>query len=116
MTASTPEKKYYSICEISRAAGLPEYTIRYWEAEFGLLKPIRLESGHRRYTDRDVRCILKIKDLVYKNGMTLQGAKKLLTARTRASARNIVGGAASPKLLKLLREAHNELSQIIKEC
>lgn len=111
-----PEKKYYTIGEISRTAGLPEYTIRYWESEFGLLKPVRLESGHRRYTEKDVRSIIRIKDLVYRNGLTLEGAKKLLAGKAKVKTQASPVSAASPKLLKQLRELHNELSQIIKEC
>ena len=73
------EKDYFSIGDVKRITGVPEYSVRYWEAEFGLIKPIRKESGHRRYTKSDVYTILKIKDLIYKHKLTLEGAKKQLS-------------------------------------
>lgn len=72
------QKEYFSIGDVKRITGVPEYSVRYWEAEFGLIRPIRLESGHRRYTKQDVYTILKIKDLIYKHKLTLEGAKKKL--------------------------------------
>lgn len=69
------ERDYFSIGDVKRITGVPEYSVRYWEAEFGLIRPIRLESGHRRYTKEDLYTILKIKDLIYKHKLTLEGAK-----------------------------------------
>ena len=72
------QKEYFSIGDVKRITGVPEYSVRYWEAEFGLIRPIRLESGHRRYTKEDVYTILRIKGLIYKHKLTLEGAKKQL--------------------------------------
>lgn len=72
------QKEYFSIGDVKRLTGVPEYSIRYWESEFGLIRPIRLESGHRRYTRENIETLLKIKDLIYKHKLTLEGAKKQL--------------------------------------
>lgn len=48
------QREYFSIGDVKRITGVPEYSVRYWEAEFNLIRPIRLESGHRRYTKADV--------------------------------------------------------------
>jgi DNA-binding transcriptional MerR regulator len=72
------QQDYFSIGDVKRITGVPEYSIRYWEKEFGLIRPIRLESGHRRYTKENIETILKIKDLIYKHKLTLEGAKKQL--------------------------------------
>lgn len=72
------QQDYFSIGDVKRITGVPEYSIRYWEKEFGLIRPIRLESGHRRYTKGNIETILKIKDLIYKHKLTLEGAKKQL--------------------------------------
>ncbi len=107
------QKDYFSIGDVKRITGVPEYSIRYWEAEFGLIKPIRLESGHRRYTKQDVYTILRIKDLIYKHKLTLEGAKKQLT-------HNEGFGRAkqnSPSVdIKFLSEIKETLSQLLKEC
>lgn len=111
MTHGDGEKKYYSIGETSRITGVPEHSIRHWEKEFGLLRPVRKESGHRRYTAREIDALNEIKDLVYRRKMTLAGAKKHLSRKTRAES----GGQLDGEALRLLEEIHKELSAILKE-
>ncbi len=77
------EKKYLTMREASRKAQVPEYTMRYWETKFRLLRPLRLASGHRRYTIADVETLLEIKDLVFVKGYSLDGARKALSAKKR---------------------------------
>ncbi len=107
------QKNYFSIGDVKRITGVPEYSVRYWEAEFGLIKPIRLESGHRRYTKADVYTILKIKDLIYKHKLTLEGAKKQL-GKYSPTAKNAEKKAGVD--VKILSEIKETLSQILKEC
>ncbi len=107
------QKDYFSIGDVKRITGVPEYSVRYWEAEFGLIKPIRLESGHRRYTKADVYTILKIKDLIYKHKLTLEGAKKQLS-KFSPTARAQTKTAATD--VKFLSEIKETLSQLLKEC
>lgn len=106
------QKEYFSIGDVKRITGVPEYSVRYWEAEFGLIKPIRKESGHRRYTKNDVYTILKIKDLIYKHKLTLEGAKKQLSKYQFPSA-------DEPKArtnVKILEEIKETLEELLKEC
>lgn len=107
------QKDYFSIGDVKRITGVPEYSVRYWEAEFGLIKPIRLESGHRRYTKQDVYTILKIKDLIYKHKLTLEGAKKQLAHTTGAGRSD---GQNTGADIKFLSEIKETLSQLLKEC
>ncbi len=106
------QKDYFSIGDVRRITGVPEYSVRYWEAEFGLIRPIRLQSGHRRYTKEDVYTILKIKDLIYKHKLTLEGAKKQLSHYHIASP-------GEPKRartdIKLLTEIKDVLAELLKE-
>ena len=45
--------------------------------------PLRLSSGHRRYTRADVDALRQIKDLVFIKGYSLDGARKALAAKKR---------------------------------
>ena len=106
------QKDYFSIGDVRRITGVPEYSVRYWEAEFGLIRPIRLESGHRRYTKEDVYTILKIKDLIYKHKLTLEGAKKQLNHYQFPSSSD----AKRTRLdVKLLTEIKETLAELLKE-
>jgi len=39
MTEHIPEKLYFKIGEVSEITGVEPYILRYWEAEFKLVKP-----------------------------------------------------------------------------
>ena len=55
-----PDKQYFTIGEISRITQVPQYTLRYWENEFKLLRPARKSSGQRRYHKEDVELVIEI--------------------------------------------------------
>ena len=106
------QKDYFSIGDVRRITGVPEYSVRYWEAEFGLIRPIRLESGHRRYTKEDVYTILKIKDLIYKHKLTLEGAKKQLSHYQFPTSSDAKRTRTDVKLLTEIKET---LAELLKE-
>ncbi|MCX5784115.1 MAG: MerR family transcriptional regulator [Elusimicrobia bacterium] len=107
------EKTYLTISEISSRTKLPPHTIRYWETR-ALLRPLRLASGHRRYTKADLETINELKDLVLLKGYTLTGAKKFLRSRKKPAAGQAIKSVSGVKA-ELLEEIRNELSQFIKE-
>jgi len=108
-------KSYFTIGEIEQITNVAKYTIRYWEKAFGIIKPIRKESGHRRYTRQDLDTILKIKELTLKHKMTLEGAKKHLSRfmQTGAKPKN-PEGFYTIRDINFLKEIQKDLSQIIK--
>ena len=53
------------------------HTIRYWENEFKLLKPIIINK-RRHYDNKNIDLLKKIKYLLKVKGMTISGAKKQL--------------------------------------
>jgi len=109
-------RRFYTIGQASRLTGVPCHSIRYWENEFSLLRPQRKTGGHRVYTADDIEKIQRIKELVYVRKMTLEGAKKELSAKKSGLAQNAGGGESSDgKLLELLREINKELCLILKE-
>ncbi|HAH30812.1 MAG TPA: hypothetical protein DCL44_00685 [Elusimicrobia bacterium] len=107
------EKTYFTISEISSRTKLPPYTIRYWET-LALLRPLRLASGHRRYTKADLEIINEVKDLVLLKGYTLTGAKKFLRSRKKPAAERAIKSISGAKA-ELLEEIRSELNQFIKE-
>jgi DNA-binding transcriptional MerR regulator len=71
-------KLYYSISEVSRLTGLEPYVLRYWETEFEELKPQKNRAGNRIYSNRDIKFILRIKELLREKRYTIEGAKVIL--------------------------------------
>lgn len=74
----TIEKLYWSIGEVAEQLGVNTSLIRYWEKEFGNLKPKRTGKGDRLYTKKDIEQLQQIQHLVKEKGFTLQGAREQL--------------------------------------
>ncbi len=76
-----PSKLFYRIGEVSRLTGLEPYVLRYWETEFPQIKPDKGKSKQRLYSKKDLETILQIKQLLYKEGYTIAGARRKLNGR-----------------------------------
>jgi len=72
------KKLYYSISEVSKITDMEQYVLRYWETEFEELSPQKNRAGNRIYTNKDIRLILYIKELLREKKYTIEGAKKIL--------------------------------------
>jgi len=76
---------------------LRPHVLRYWEQEFSQLSPSKRRGNRRYYQRKDVVLIRKIKELLYEQGYTIEGARqqlstqshKLKVASIAASARSI---------------------------
>lgn len=53
-----------SIGELAQATGVSADTIRVWERRYGRPDPVRLESGHRRYTRVHVRWLRQVAEAI----------------------------------------------------
>jgi DNA-binding transcriptional MerR regulator len=71
-------KMYYSISEVSTMTGVKAHVLRYWETEFPSLRPKKNRAGNRNYRPKDIKAILVIRDLLYKEKFTISGARKKL--------------------------------------
>jgi DNA-binding transcriptional MerR regulator len=75
------EKLYYSIGEVAEMLEVPVSTVRFWENEFDILKPMKNKKGNRLFTPVDVKNLKILHHLVKEEGMTLSGAKKKLSEK-----------------------------------
>lgn len=73
-----------TIGEVSAAFGIKPHVLRYWEAQFPMLTPLKRSGGRRLYRVDDIAMVEAIDRLVNREGYTLKGAKKALQT---ASAR-----------------------------
>lgn len=77
------DKRYYRIGEVSRIIGVEPYVLRYWESEFPQIRPRRADTNQRTYQKKDLDVIMKIKQLLYEEKLTIEGARKRLTRKKR---------------------------------
>lgn len=73
------DKYFQRIGEVAEQVGVPTHVLRYWEAEFPQLRPKKGSGGQRLYCSEDIRLISEIKTLLYSQGMTIEGARKVLS-------------------------------------
>jgi DNA-binding transcriptional MerR regulator len=75
------EKLFYSIGEVAEILDVPVSTVRFWENEFDILKPMKNKKGNRLFTPADLRNLRIIHRLVRQEGMTLTGVRKKLSEK-----------------------------------
>ena len=57
---------------------LPTHIIRFWETQFKQIKPKIFNSNRRYYDENCINLLKKVKFLLKKQGMTINGVKKIL--------------------------------------
>jgi DNA-binding transcriptional MerR regulator len=75
------EKLYYSIGEASKMLNVPISTVRFWETEFDILRPMKNKKGNRMFTPADIKNLKIINHLLKEEGMTIQGVRKKLSGK-----------------------------------
>src|SRR4051812_20358654 len=73
-----PDKLYFKIGEVAKLADVEPYVLRYWETEFKEINPIKSKTKQRLYRRKDIETVLWIKQLLYEEGFTIDGARKKL--------------------------------------
>ncbi len=71
-----PAKLYFRIGEVAGLVGVEPHVLRYWEREFRSIRPQKSTKGQRIYSRKDVENLLRVRDLLYRDGFTIAGAKK----------------------------------------
>ena len=80
---------YKTIGEVTKLLGLVNnkngslqtHTIRFWEKEFKQIKPIIRAGNRRYYSQKNFQTIKMIKYLLKDQGLTIKGAKKVLSQK-----------------------------------
>ncbi len=73
-----PAKRYFTIGEVSELCGVKAHVLRYWEQEFTQLKPIKRGGNRRYYQHHEVLLVRHIRELLYEQGFTINGARSRL--------------------------------------
>ena len=73
-----PEKRYFTISEVSKLCGVKPHVLRYWEQEFTQLRPMKRRGNRRYYQSHEVELIRHIRQLLHEQGFTIVGARNKL--------------------------------------
>ena len=97
-----PSKRYFTIGEVSDLCAVKPHVLRYWEQEFTQLRPMKRRGNRRYYQHHEVLLIRKIRELLYDEGFTIQGARMRLSGRQTLS--NLQAEAAALVRLQLAEQ------------
>lgn len=71
-------KRFYRIGDVADILGIPASTLRFWEKEFTIIKPVRNAKNTRLYTPKDIESIKMIHYLVKEKGLKLDAAQAMI--------------------------------------
>ena len=112
---ATPKRDVFKAPEVCEIAQLQPYVLRTWEAEFPGLGQAT-NGGPRLYRRADVEMVLRIKQLVFVEGLTLAGARRRLEEKdaepsvAAIAVDDVLGGLARSRL----RRVRSGLEAIMK--
>lgn len=89
-----PAKRYFTIGEVSELCGVKPHVLRYWEQEFTQLKPVKRRGNRRYYQHHEVLLIRRIRELLYEQGFTINGARNRLEDSVLEPVREAAPSAA----------------------
>ena len=99
---------FRTIGEVSDLLDVPKHVLRFWEAHFPQIKPMKRGGGRRLYRPEDVALLRGIHHLLHQAGYTIKGVQKILreqgleavkalAASSLSSAAAAVPAAAPPR-------------------
>ena len=114
MDSFIPDKLYFKIGEVVNLTGIKAHVLRYWESEFGAaFSPVKSRGRQRLYRRQEIERILQLKDLLYRQGYTIAGAKKKLRSRNTEPDTDSTQPELHPAI-RLLQEVRNDLLRLRK--
>jgi len=109
------KKAYYSIGDVCDLTGLKPHVLRYWETQFDVLRPSKNRAGNRVYRPKDVELILLVKNLLYEQKYTIDGAnQKLLDLRKEGDLEEEQQEVMGPEFLASMKKDLEELLVILR--
>lgn len=105
-----------TIGEVTRALGIRQHVLRYWEEQFPMLSPVKRSGGRRYYRPEDIALIAEIDRLVHREGFTLRGAKQFLEAGIPAPAKRADPAPSARPLREELRSIRDELAEALAQA
>lgn len=79
-----PVQEFFSIGEVCELTDLKPHVLRYWESQFKFLSPAKNRSGNRVYQRREIELIHLVKQLLYTEKYTIDGARQKVDEYRRA--------------------------------
>ena len=107
-----PAKISFKIGEVAEFLDIKTHVLRYWEMEFESFHPQKMPNGQRLYFKKDVEVALLIKKLLYRDGFSVKGAKKVLKDLKRENRQYRKKFSSEEQVLKKIVQIQETISVI----
>lgn len=91
---------FRNIGEVAAELDVKKHVLRFWEAKFPQLKPMKRGGGRRLYRPSDVDLLRGIRDLLQEAGYTIKGVQKILREQGVEHVKAAVDAHAAAKRAK----------------
>ncbi len=107
-----PVQEFFSIGEVCELTDLRPHVLRYWESQFRFLSPAKNRSGNRVYQRREVELIQLVKQLLYAEKYTIDGARQKIDEYRRGGT--LKGGARGALGVEVFAGLERELDLVAR--
>ncbi len=75
---SKAAEAFRTISEVAADLDVPKHVLRFWEAKFPQIRPMKRGGGRRYYRPEDLELLRGIRRLLHAEGYTIKGVQKIL--------------------------------------
>ena len=118
---AAPKRELYKAADVCQVVQVQPYVLRSWEAEFPQIGQVPAGGGPKLYRKSDVELVLRIKQLILDEGLTISGARRRLEEdngsdnETVALVDDVVGDRVREQLRQLKSGLQSILEMLSKE-
>ncbi|MFO7723310.1 MAG: MerR family transcriptional regulator [Bacteroidales bacterium] len=99
---------FYTIGEVASMFGVNTSMIRYYEKEFGVIKPHKNKKGNRLFTQADVDHFTRIFSLIRDRGYSLAKAREAMAMPATPAKEE----SAQEQVIRRLKQVRSRLAEL----
>jgi DNA-binding transcriptional MerR regulator len=109
-----PVKEFFSMGDVCGLTDLKPHVLRYWESQFRFLHPAKNRSGNRVYQRREIELIMLVRQLLYTEKYTIDGARqKIDEYKKNGELRSVSRAALDMQTIESLEADLKSISAIL---
>lgn len=93
---SKAAEAFRTISEVAEELDVQKHVLRFWEARFPQVRPMKRGGGRRYYRPEDMELLRGIRHLLHAEGYTIKGVQKILREQGIDSVKQHGRGGAAP--------------------
>ncbi len=96
---SKTAEAFRTISEVASELDVPKHVLRFWEARFPQIRPMKRGGGRRYYRPEDLALLRGICHLLHAEGYTIKGVQKILREQGIDQVKRVSEQAESLKVV-----------------